>query len=115
MMRKPKVSAGASAWVIRRSATVLHGSCWSVRLSVAARLLPELWLDREEELAVVDNLKAAKGRDAADPGWAGLAAAGATAYGGAAEIPPAPQAATRNDGRRLPSRFVGHALDLVDL
>ena len=38
---KPHVSAGVSARPLQRSATVLQGSCWSLRRSVAARLLPD--------------------------------------------------------------------------
>jgi hypothetical protein len=34
------VSAGINARALRRSATVLQRSCWSLRRSVAARLLP---------------------------------------------------------------------------
>jgi hypothetical protein len=37
---KPQVSAGVRAGTIRRSATVYHGSCWSLRRMVAAHLLP---------------------------------------------------------------------------
>jgi hypothetical protein len=41
MVRKPKVSAGASAWVIRRSVTLFQRSCCFLRRSVAAHLLPD--------------------------------------------------------------------------
>jgi hypothetical protein len=41
IMRKPQVNAGVSARPLRRSVIILQQSCWSVRLSIAARLLPD--------------------------------------------------------------------------
>jgi hypothetical protein len=41
MVRKPQVSAGASARVIRRSVTLFQRPCCFLRRLVAARLLPD--------------------------------------------------------------------------
>jgi hypothetical protein len=41
IIRKPQVDEGVSARALRRPATVLQGACWSLRRSVAARLLPD--------------------------------------------------------------------------
>ena len=41
IIETPQMSSGVSARALRRSATVLQGTWWSLRRSVAARLLPD--------------------------------------------------------------------------
>jgi hypothetical protein len=70
-------SPGSSARALRRSATVLQRSCWSLRWSVAARLLPDapsLTFGPQPG----DHLSRDRGRDVATAASAGHPPAAAT-------------------------------------